>query len=296
MRKSNYRIRLNDVLNRSCALVLVLESILLNLVVKIVLQHIPPESGHRFNLPWPSGSGRQHGEKVTVTSDIAAAPQLGAVADDAPDPRADERPAADGAGPHELADPQGERHVGAQRPIDVRRCVERGRRVSGPNWYPAPGRLERAHDPHEAVRQRRVHDEHGMDVGRDGRVVGEDGKRARSVAVLPRAGRRVVAEGERERQQVTLRRALVIIHQQTAQASVEALVLAEDLVWANGAQRERHRQWDDEGQALIQGDDLIHAQDDPVGASVDEPGVRVIGVIQYSWPSEGEWHNWSQSR
>src|SRR5215468_7129844 len=45
MRKSNYRIPLNGVLNRYCALVLVLESILLNLVVKIVLQHIPPESG-----------------------------------------------------------------------------------------------------------------------------------------------------------------------------------------------------------------------------------------------------------
>jgi hypothetical protein len=34
-------------LNRRCALVLVLESILLILVVKIVLQHIPLETGHR---------------------------------------------------------------------------------------------------------------------------------------------------------------------------------------------------------------------------------------------------------
>jgi hypothetical protein len=40
LRKSNYRIRLNGVLNRCCALVLVLESILLNLVVKLALQHI----------------------------------------------------------------------------------------------------------------------------------------------------------------------------------------------------------------------------------------------------------------
>jgi hypothetical protein len=39
----------------------------------------------------PSRSGRQHGEKVTVTSDIATAPQLGAVVDDAADPCADHR-------------------------------------------------------------------------------------------------------------------------------------------------------------------------------------------------------------
>jgi hypothetical protein len=39
LRKSNFRIRLNRVLNRRCAPVLVLESILLNLVAKIVLQH-----------------------------------------------------------------------------------------------------------------------------------------------------------------------------------------------------------------------------------------------------------------
>jgi hypothetical protein len=46
LRKSNYRIQLNDVLNRCCAPVLVLESILLDLVAKIVLQHNPRESGH----------------------------------------------------------------------------------------------------------------------------------------------------------------------------------------------------------------------------------------------------------
>src|SRR5260370_22128080 len=47
LRKSNYRIRLNRVLNRCCAPVLVLESILLNLVVKIVLQHgVIPGSCH----------------------------------------------------------------------------------------------------------------------------------------------------------------------------------------------------------------------------------------------------------
>src|SRR6516165_4396624 len=40
LRTSNYRIRLNGVLNRCCAFGLILESILLILVVKIVLQHI----------------------------------------------------------------------------------------------------------------------------------------------------------------------------------------------------------------------------------------------------------------
>jgi hypothetical protein len=44
LRKSNYRIRLSAVLNRCCAPVLVFESILLNLVVKIVLQHNPPKA------------------------------------------------------------------------------------------------------------------------------------------------------------------------------------------------------------------------------------------------------------
>src|SRR5262249_36409707 len=44
----NYRIRPNSTLNRYCALALVLESILLNLVVKIVLQHVPSESGSPF--------------------------------------------------------------------------------------------------------------------------------------------------------------------------------------------------------------------------------------------------------
>ena len=44
-RTRNYRIRLSGVLNRCCALVLILESILLVLLVKIVLQHNPAESG-----------------------------------------------------------------------------------------------------------------------------------------------------------------------------------------------------------------------------------------------------------
>jgi hypothetical protein len=42
---SNNRIPLRGVLNRCCAFGLALESILLILVVKIVLQHIPSESG-----------------------------------------------------------------------------------------------------------------------------------------------------------------------------------------------------------------------------------------------------------
>jgi hypothetical protein len=38
-RKSNYRIRLNAALNQCCVPVVFLESMLLNLVAKIVLQH-----------------------------------------------------------------------------------------------------------------------------------------------------------------------------------------------------------------------------------------------------------------
>jgi hypothetical protein len=44
LRRSNYRIRLSTVLNRCCAPVLVLESILLSLVAKIVLQHNLPKA------------------------------------------------------------------------------------------------------------------------------------------------------------------------------------------------------------------------------------------------------------
>src|SRR5262249_23777270 len=44
LRERNYRIRPNSISNRCCAPALVLESILLNLVVKRVLQHIPPDS------------------------------------------------------------------------------------------------------------------------------------------------------------------------------------------------------------------------------------------------------------
>jgi hypothetical protein len=46
LQASNNRIRLNDFLNQCCALVSVLESILLILVVKIVLQHNRMHSGH----------------------------------------------------------------------------------------------------------------------------------------------------------------------------------------------------------------------------------------------------------
>jgi hypothetical protein len=108
---------------------------------------------------------RQHGEEVDVEDVAPPVSQLGGVADHAADPVADLRPAADGVGAHELADPERERHVGVQAAVDVPRRVVGGRRVSGPNGYPPPGLLERVHDPQEAIRQRRVHDEHGMDVG-----------------------------------------------------------------------------------------------------------------------------------
>src|SRR5215475_12423447 len=44
LRERNYRIRPNSTLNRCCAPAVVLESILLNLVGKIVLQHIREQS------------------------------------------------------------------------------------------------------------------------------------------------------------------------------------------------------------------------------------------------------------
>jgi hypothetical protein len=46
---------------------------------------------------------RQHGEEIEVIIDTAAAPQLGAVVNDAADLRADQGPAADRVGAHELA-------------------------------------------------------------------------------------------------------------------------------------------------------------------------------------------------
>jgi hypothetical protein len=106
-------------------------------------------------------------------------------------------------------------------------------------------------------------------------------KGSRSIAVLARAGGRVVAEGDGERQQVTLRPTLVIVHQQAAEASVEALVFPEDLVGTDRSGRERDGERDDERQALVQGDELVGESDDPVSEFFDEPGVRGSGVVQY---------------
>jgi len=117
--------------------------------------------------------------------------------------------------------------------------------------------------------------------------------RARSVAVLVGAGRRVVAEGKRERQQVSLRRAPVVVHQQVAEPSVEALVLAQDLVRTGRPEREGDGERDDEGQPPVQGDELIDALDDPVGEGIDVPPVRGSGVVEYRWPSAS---GWSRSR
>ncbi|MGE5774018.1 MAG: hypothetical protein ACM3Z4_18640, partial [Hyphomicrobiales bacterium] len=46
LRERNNRIRLNASLNQYCVSAFVLESMLLDLVVEIVLQHYPLESGH----------------------------------------------------------------------------------------------------------------------------------------------------------------------------------------------------------------------------------------------------------
>jgi hypothetical protein len=140
---------------------------------------------------------RQHREEVEVVIDSAAAPQLGAVVNDAADSGTDQGPAAEGVGPHELADPECEPHVGVEAPVYVRRRVEGG----GPNRYPPPGRLERVRHRQEAVHERRVHDNDGMDVRRDGRVIREDGKRsvgqgrAAAVISIPTSARRSLILG-----------------------------------------------------------------------------------------------------
>jgi hypothetical protein len=115
-----------------------------------------------------------------------------------------------------------------------------------------------------------VHDDQGMDVGRDGRVVGEDGMGGRRTAMLVRTGRGVVAECERERQQVSLRRALVVADRQAAEAGVEALVLAEDLVGSSRHRGERDGQGDDERRALALGKEPIDAFHRPVGEGIDD--------------------------
>ena len=78
-RASNNRIRLNGLLNRCCALVFVLESMLLIWVVEIVLQHgvipgIVPDEGKRISSPETYGAGlmwpRNDGERRwTIMSD-----------------------------------------------------------------------------------------------------------------------------------------------------------------------------------------------------------------------------------
>jgi hypothetical protein len=73
----------------------------------------------------------------------------------------------------------------------------------------------------------------------------------------------------------------VIVHEQVAEAGVEALVLAQDLVGAGRSERERDGERDDERRALVQGDEIIDALDDPVGEGIDVPAVRGIGVVEY---------------
>src|ERR1017187_8263863 len=69
LRESNNRIRLNDVLNLCCALAFVLESILLILIVKIVLQHNPPESRHSLRqLECPLCANR---DRCTAANSVA---------------------------------------------------------------------------------------------------------------------------------------------------------------------------------------------------------------------------------
>src|SRR5207253_6001279 len=61
LRERNNRIRLNASLNQYCVSALVRESMLLDLVVKIVLQHNRPESRHRrLVVGCPLSANRRH--------------------------------------------------------------------------------------------------------------------------------------------------------------------------------------------------------------------------------------------
>jgi hypothetical protein len=110
-------------------------------------------------------------------------------------------------------------------PVDISGRIVGGRRIDGPKGDALPGRLERGHDLQEPIREPRVHDDEGMDVRRDRGVVGQNIKEARSVSVLPRAGRWSSRKAMTNGRQVSLRRTLVIVDQQTTETSIEALVL-----------------------------------------------------------------------
>ena len=87
-RKSNCRMRLNAVLNRCCAPVLVLEPRLPNLAAKIVLQHNPPISGHRSTRrACPLGARNEHRPGLAIRPDHtcnkrATQPNLMAISND----------------------------------------------------------------------------------------------------------------------------------------------------------------------------------------------------------------------
>jgi hypothetical protein len=99
--------------------------------------------------------------------------------------------------------------------------------------------------------------------------VDEDGKGGRSISMLVGAGRRVIPEGNGERQQKPLRWALGVVHKKAAKPSVKAFVFAKDSVRANGIRRERHRQGDDEWWVLAFLHEFVNALKYPVGERVD---------------------------
>jgi hypothetical protein len=88
--------------------------------------------------------------------------QLGAVVNDAADLRADQGPAPNWIGAQQLADLQGERDVGVEGAVGVRRHVEGGRRIHARNgswaadsrWAAKPSQLipvRSGYHPHPPV-------------------------------------------------------------------------------------------------------------------------------------------------
>ena len=195
-------------------------------------------------------AGRQDGEGVVVVRDVPPPPQLRRVADPAADDRADLIPA---------------RGVARHQPVDLGRATEISQHGSvGPGRYRPPRRLQRPGDCQEPVREAWVHDHQGVHVRGDLRVVREEGR-----AVALPTGRGVVPVGERERQQRSLGRSVGVAHQQSADANVEALELAEDAVGTYRPGVEGDGQRDHEG-TPVAGGQVVDPLGHPVGVGVDE--------------------------
>jgi hypothetical protein len=141
--------------------------------------------------------------------------------------------------------------------------------VSEPACSSTPMMRERVHERQETVRQRRMYDDQGMDVRRDGGMIGEDGGSGGSISVLVGAGRRIIPEGDGEGQQVPFRRTLGVVDQQPTESRVEAFVFGKNSIRPSGIRGESDGQWDHERQMLALRDELVDASQGPVGICID---------------------------